>query len=226
MNIKRIFITGFILLLPMMITIFVIHLAFRFINYNFAQPLGALILSILHLITGFSLLKEELPLLRGLIGFPLVLIIIIFIGYLSTLLGRRVFTAVEKYLLLKIPIVSLIYPYAKQLIDTFLDKEKRTEFKAVVALQYPRQGIYAVGFVTSDGLKDVKSASGKQLITVFIPSSPTPFTGYTMMVPKEEIINLNMTVDEAIRFVVSGGILTPDGERSKEVVPLGTPPSQ
>ncbi|MFH1230661.1 MAG: DUF502 domain-containing protein [Planctomycetota bacterium] len=209
MNIKRIFITGIIFLLPTLITIFLLLLAFRFLSNTIAQPLGALVLTIAHLITGISF-TEYASWLNPLIGFPLSLVIIFLVGYITaSFVGRRLFSAAEKYLLQKIPIVSSIYPYAKQFVDMFLKQEKKAEFKAVVSLQYPRQGLYAIGFVTSEGLKDIKTASGKDIITVFVPSSPTPFTGYTVLVPKEETIPLNMTVDDAIRFVVSGGILTP-----------------
>jgi uncharacterized membrane protein len=242
MNIKRIFITGVIFLLPTLITIFVISLALKFLNIYFAQPLGAIILSILHLATGLSILKEQADLFRAIIGFPVALGIIILVGYLAvTFLGQRILAGIEKYLLQKFPVVSFIYPYAKQFIDTFWKKDKQTEFKSVVAVEYPRKGIYSIGFITSEGIKEVNNASGKELVTVFVPNSPTPFTGFTILFPKEEVISLNMTVDEAIRFVVSGGILTPstnpdgfseqepgtgNGASIKEAVPSGTPPQQ
>lgn len=209
MNFKRIFMTGVILLLPTLITIFIISLALKFLNIYIAQPLGGVVLAILNLIIDLPVLKEHVALFSALIGFLMALLIVIFVGYLALILGRWIFVGVEKYLLLRIPVVSLIYPYAKQLIDTFLNKDKKAEFKAVVAVEYPRKGIYSIGFVTSEGLKDLKTASGKEFISIFVPSSPAPFTGWTIMVPKEEIINMNMTVDDAIRFVVSGGILTP-----------------
>lgn len=209
MNLKRIFITGIILLLPTLITILVLTIAIQFLNGYIAQPLGGMALSILNLITDLSILKEHAAFFRALIGFPMALLIIIFVGYLATILGKWVFGAIEKHLLLRIPIVSFIYPHAKQFIDTFLNKDKKAEFRSVVVVEYPRKGIYSIGFVTSEGIPEVRNALGKELITVFVPTSPAPFTGFTMMFPKEDVILLNMTIDEAIRFVVSGGILTP-----------------
>jgi uncharacterized membrane protein len=209
MNLKRIFATGVILLLPTLITIVILTIAVQFLNSYIAQPLGGMVLSILSLITDLSILKEHAAIFRAIIGFPLALLIVIFVGYFATILGRWLFVGIEKYLLMRIPIVSLIYPYAKQLIDTFLNKDKKKDFKAVVAVEYPRKGIYAIGFITSDGIKDLQASSGKEIVTVFMPSSPTPFTGWTIMAPKEEIISLTMSVDDAIRFLVSGGILTP-----------------
>lgn len=226
MNLKRIFITGIILLLPTLITIVILTIAIQFLNGYIAQPLGGLALTILSLITDLSILKDHAAFFRALIGFPIALLIVIFVGYLATMLGRWIFVGVEKYLLLRIPIVSLIYPYAKKLIDTFLDKDKRKEFKAVVAMEYPRKGIYSIGFVTSEGLKDLNTSLGKQFVNIFVPSSPAPFTGWTIMVPKEEVIHMNMTIDDAIRFMVSGGILTPNEVDIKKAVPSGTPPQQ
>jgi uncharacterized membrane protein len=208
MNIKRIFITGLIFLIPTLISIFIIILVFGFLDRNFAQPVGSLILTILYFITKLSLINEYAYILAPILGFAVFLIIALLTGYLTiTLLGQRILRAIENYFLKKFPIINLIYPYAKQFTDIFTNKEKYRDFKFVVALEYPRKGLYCLGFITSDGIKEIKTASGRELLTVFIPSSPTPFTGYTLMVPKEEVVKLRMTVDEAIRFVVSGGIL-------------------
>ncbi|MEW6027063.1 MAG: DUF502 domain-containing protein [Planctomycetota bacterium] len=217
MNFKKIFIAGLILLLPMMITIFIITLAFKFINANFAQPLGAMILSVWDLITGMNISKEDLPIWRGIVGFPLVAIIIIFIGYLTSILGKKLFSRTEKYILLNIPIVNLVYPYAKQFIDTFISAEKKTEFKSVVAVEFPHSGIYATGFITADGLKGLRKHTGKKIITVFVATSPAPFTGFTLFVPEDKVIPLNITIDEALRIIMSGGVLTPPNQQTQPV---------
>ncbi|MFH0889068.1 MAG: DUF502 domain-containing protein [Planctomycetota bacterium] len=218
MNLKKIFITGIILLLPTLITIFLLLLAFRFLSNNIAQPLGGLVLAVLQ-VAGINL-NEYATFLKPLIGFPLALGIIFIVGYITaTFVGRRIFGILEKNVLQKIPIVSLIYPYAKQLIDLFVGDKKKAAFKSVVSIQYPRPGIYAIGFITSEGLSEIRNVTGKQCVTVFIPSSPTPFTGWTIMVPEDEVIKLNMTVDEAIRFVVSGGILTPNNSGNSDELP-------
>lgn len=214
LTLKRVFVTGILFLLPTMITIFLIIFAFNFLDAYIARPLGGSILYILQLITNLEFLKNNAKILTPLIGFPVAILITIIVGYLAvTFFGRRLLHWVEKHLLGRFPIVSLIYPHAKKLTATFLDKDKKAEFKAVVAVEYPRHGVYSIGFVTSEGLKDVRKSSGKELLTVFMPSSPTPFTGYTIQVSKDEVIYLNMSVDDAIRFCVSGGILTPTDEK-------------
>ena len=211
MKIKRILMTGLVFLLPALITVFIILLVFRFLNDYVAQPAGALVLSSLRLSSSWSVPPEYAVLITSLIGFAVVLTVILLIGYITTRsLGRRLFLLLEKYLFHKLPVIGFIYPHAKQFTDTFLDLGKKNEFKAAVSVQFPSPGIYAVGFLTSDGLDEVRNASGKKLVTVFVPNTPAPFTGVTVMFPEEDIIRLNITVDDAIRFIMSGGILTPN----------------
>jgi uncharacterized membrane protein len=112
----------------------------------------------------------------------------------------------------KIPLVRSIYPYAKQLVDFFL-AERSFDFDTVVAVPYPRHGLYSMGFVTSSAMKTLRKTSGDNLISIFIPSSPMPMTGYTIFVPVEEVVPLPITVDEALRTIVSGGVLIPPHER-------------
>ena len=81
-----------------------------------------------------------------------------------------------------------------------------------MAIQYPRKGIYSIGFVTSEGLKDVTNETGVEMVSIFIPSSPTPITGYTILVPREEVLHLNMTADEALRFTISAGVILPPSQ--------------
>ena len=203
--------TGLVFLLPALITVFIILLVFRFLNDYVAQPAGAVVLSALHLSSSLSVPPEYAVLVTSLVGFAVVLTVILLIGYITTIsLGRRLFLLLEKYLFHKLPVIGFIYPHAKQFTDTFLDLGRKNEFKAVVAVQFPRPGVYAVGFITSDGLEEVKNASGKKLVTVFVPNTPAPLTGFTVMLPEEEIIRLNLTIDDAFRFLISGGILTPN----------------
>jgi len=220
LTLRKVFVTGILFLLPAMITVFLVIFTYDLLDSYIAGPLGIAVLYILHSLTDAEFLKMNEKVLTPLIGFPMAIIIIIIVGYLTaTFFGRRLLHWVEKHVLGRFPIVSAIYPHAKKLTVTFLDKDKKAEFKAVVALEYPRQGIYSIGFVTSDGLEDVRKASGKELLTVFMPSSPTPFTGYTIQIAKQEAIYLNMSVDAAIRFSVSGGILTPDNPPRRASLP-------
>jgi uncharacterized membrane protein len=183
------------------------------------MPLGYLIISIVQM-TPVEISKS--PLWASLVGFPVTTIIIYLIGYFTaSFLGRKLFKSIEIWIMTRFPLIKEIYPYAKQFIDTFISVDKKTEFKSVVAVEFPHPGMYVTGFITADGLKDLRTYTGKKIITVFIANSPAPFTGFTLFVPEDKVVPLNMTIDEALRMVMSGGVLTPlhqqpDKEKEKE----------
>jgi uncharacterized membrane protein len=141
-------------------------------------------------------------------GFFLAIIGVCFIGaFLASFAGRAIWRIIEKGFA-SIPLVKKVYPYIKQITDFVLAK-KKLSFNKVVALQYPRKGVWSVGMVTGTGLKKIVNAREKEFLTVFVPSSPTPFTGYVIMTPKDETIELDMSIEEALRFTISGGVITP-----------------
>jgi uncharacterized membrane protein len=108
----------------------------------------------------------------------------------------------------KLPLVKQVYPYIKQITDFILSRPDFS-FSKVVAIQYPRTGVWSLGLVTGKGIQKIVEAHQREFLTVFVPSSPTPFTGYVIMTAKDETIELDMTVEEALRFTVSGGVITP-----------------
>jgi len=148
------------------------------------------------------------------ISILVVLTTILLVGlWFSGFVGRRIYRAFEKTLN-RLPVVGAIYPHIKQITEFFFGEDKKIEFQGVVAIQYPRQGVYSIGFLTGSSSINVNRAAQKELLSVFIPSSPMPITGYTIFVPASEIIDLPLSVDEALRTVISGGVLLPDHERS------------
>ena len=143
-----------------------------------------------------------------LVGFLIAIILVYFMGFfLASFLGRASWRAAER-LLHRIPLIRAIYPNIKQVTD-FLLSERTVEFSGVVAVEYPRKGIWSVGLSTGGPLKQVQNRVSGELAAVFIPSSPTPITGYVIQVPREDIIELNMTIDEGLRFTISGGVIKP-----------------
>lgn len=123
-------------------------------------------------------------------------------------IGRAFYKRIEK-MMVAVPVIRKVYPYIKQLVDFLISDEDKPKFSRVVAVEYPRKGIWSVGFMTGGSLQSIEKKLPDS-ITVFIPSSPTPFTGYTITVQKKDTIDLPITVEEAIRFAVSGGVLVPD----------------
>jgi uncharacterized membrane protein len=148
-------------------------------------------------------------------GFILALLGVVFIGaVLASVAGRALWRMFERALM-NIPVVKKIYPYIKQITDFMLTR-RALSFSKVVAIQYPRKGVWSVAMVTGTGLKKLVSSAQKEFLTVFVPTSPTPFTGYVIMTPKDETIELDMTIEEALRFTISGGVITPAEQKAFE----------
>jgi len=143
-----------------------------------------------------------------LLGFVIAVIFVYFLGYfLASFIGRSAWRSAES-LITRVPLIKQVYVNIKQVTD-FLFSERRVEFSGVVAAQYPRRGLWSIGLATGPPLRAIQRVSENDLVTVFIPSSPTPVTGYVITVPREDVIELEMTIDEALRFTISGGVLKP-----------------
>jgi len=141
-------------------------------------------------------------------GFIVAIIGVCAIGaFLASVVGRTLWHMIEKTLT-NLPLIKQVYPYIKQVTDFLLAKKNLT-FSKVVAFEYPRKGTWSIGLVTGTGLRRVVDKLGREFLTVFVPTSPTPFTGYVIMTPKDESIELEMSIEEALRFVISGGVITP-----------------
>ncbi|MFH1614759.1 MAG: DUF502 domain-containing protein [Planctomycetota bacterium] len=150
-------------------------------------------------------------------GFVVALVAVCIVGaILASVVGKTLWRLLEKFLL-KIPVIRRVYPYIKQITDFVLSRE-RPSFTRVVAIEYPRKGLWSVALVTGTGLKKVVNSMKKDYLTVFVPSSPTPFTGYVLTVAKDDVIDLDMSIEEAMRFVVSGGVITPETEAWDEMI--------
>jgi len=156
-------------------------------------------------------LRGAIPLPRW-IGLVIAGAVVLGLGYLASgFIGRTAINSFDK-MLHRVPIVRSVYPYTKQLVDFFLS-ERELEFDTVVAAPYPSDGVYAIGFVTGGGLKSVHEALGGEYVSVFVPTSPMPMTGFTVFLEAKKLIPLDITVDEAVRIVVSVGVLIPVREQ-------------
>ena len=131
------------------------------------------------------------------------LIIITFIGWLSlSFLGKKFFELFNN-ILKKIPILRTIYSAIGQMTETFTKSDNKQ--KSVVLLEYPRKGIWAVGFATRENEGLIKNKIGEKIINVFVPTTPNPTSGFLLMIPKKDLIYLNVTFEQASKFIVSAG---------------------
>lgn len=154
-----------------------------------------------------------------LLGFLLVLYLL---GkFLAAGLGRWVWNTFE-VMIGRVPIISNVYSSVKQVTD-FAFSQTELQYTRVVAVQYPRKGCWSMGFVTSEGMLDVRTAANEPIMTVLIPTSPMPATGFTITVPKSETIDLNVTIDQAIQFCVSCGVVIPSQQQQSKIAGMTVP---
>ena len=131
------------------------------------------------------------------------LLVITFIGWLSlSFLGKKFFEFFNN-ILKKIPILRTIYSAIGQMTETFTKSDSKQ--KSVVLLEYPRKGIWAVGFTTKENKGIIRDKVGEEILNVFIPTTPNPTSGFLLMVPKKELIYLDVTFEQASKFIVSAG---------------------
>ncbi len=211
-NFRSYFFRGMAALLPTILTIWIFVQCYVFIQGKISIHINRAIVKLILLITDTW---EEAFLVDfwvdgpgRITGFFAAVIGVCFIGaFLASVMGRTLWHFVEKNLM-RVPLVRKVYPYIKQVTDFFLAK-KSLEFSKVVAFEYPRKETWSIGLVTGTGLKKVAQSKATDFFTVFVPTSPTPFTGYVIMVPRTETIELEMSIEEALRFVISAGVITP-----------------
>ncbi len=157
----------------------------------------------------------ELTYLRPYYAVPFFLAVFILFLYL---LGKSMAAGIGSFFwgrlergIHRLPLVRSVYSAVKQVTDFFFS-EQQMKFTRVVAVEYPRTGMWSIAFVTSEGFQAIRAASNEPLVGVFIPTSPMPMTGYALTVRKSEVVDLHMTIDEAIQFIVSCGLVIPTGE--------------
>jgi uncharacterized membrane protein len=143
-----------------------------------------------------------------------VLVLYLLGKFLAVGMGRWLWARSEA-LIQRVPLVRNVYSAVKQVTD-FVFKEQTVEFNRVVAVEYPRKGMWSIGFVTGEGMLNVRSAVAEPIVTLLLPTSPIPGTGFTVTVPKSDTIELDITVDQAIQFIVSCGVVIPPQQLYRE----------
>jgi uncharacterized membrane protein len=143
------------------------------------------------------------------LGIIFSLTIIIITGIIATnYFGQRLVKSGES-LLARIPLVRSIYNAVKQVVNAILHTNSQA-FRKVIMIEYPRKGVWSIGFLTGNCNEEVSKVTGEQMIAVFIPTTPNPTSGFLVMVPKIHSIELDMTVDEALKFIISLGVMQPN----------------
>jgi len=218
---KSYFLRGLAVLLPTMLTIWILVWGYSFINDKISIHIKKGLEKLIILAGGSpeELAKLWISAALSIAGFLIALVAVCIVGaLLASVVGKALWWRIEKFIM-NTPLLRRIYPYVKQVTDFLLTQEQKKLFSRVVAVEYPRRDAWSIGFVTGSGLKKIVDNQEKEFLTILIPNSPTPVTGYVIVVPKEDTIPLDMTVEEAFRFAISAGVIAPDSERVTPALP-------
>ncbi len=203
-KIRGYFLTGLVAILPLVVTIWILYQVFLFVDSKLVVIVRPVI----------EPLKLPLPWFwigKGL-ALLTILILILLIGLITrNVLGRRLLRWGEG-LLSRIPIVSRIYLFVRQVAEALLGQKKKL-FERVVLVEYPRKGVYSIGFVTKEAAPEIGEKTGKKMLTVFISTTPNPTSGVLMLFPEEDTIPLEMNIEEGMKLIVSGGTVIPPSRK-------------
>jgi len=195
-RLKKYFIAGLVVFVPMAVTIYSFFLAINFADGLLGKYLEP------YFAESFGFYFSGISILVG------VYIIIVIGFFVTNFFGQKIYGLVER-LFIKLPFFKQVYPAIKEMAIFLFSREQLKQFRQVVIIEYPRKGIYSFGFLTNETSKKITEKVRRDLCNLFIPSSPSPLTGFTVMVPKKDIIFLDITVEEAFKFILSGGVVNP-----------------
>ena len=194
------FVAGLLVLIPLSLTIYVVYQLFGFID-------GILNKSISQAFYAALGIDGRPPYIPGL-GFLTLLVLIFFSGILArNFIGKRLIFWSEN-ILGRIPVIRHIYGTFQQISQAFLADQSQV-FKRAALIEYPKKDIYSIGFITQDTRGPVQDCLDKDVVSVFLPTTPNPTSGYLLFVPKADVTLLDITVEEALKLVISGGSIVP-----------------
>jgi len=194
------FFTGLLVTIPVFVTVWVFYFLINKLNQLLLEP-------IMNVLSGW-LPGQNVEGLTKIVIFIVLVFILTGIGFAArNIILRKVFQFGER-ILYKLPLVGAIYGGMKEVSYAFLGR-KQSIFKRVVILEYPRKGVYSLGFVTSEESGEAQKKTNQEVVTIFLPTVPNPATGVFVMAPKQDVINLDMSVADGIKVVISGGAVIP-----------------
>lgn len=205
---RNAFFTGLVILLPLGVTIIVI----QFLISKVGTPTSDFIFWFID-----PALRSQswvAPLLD--IGATIVVFLMItLLGAISSYFLGRLILSVTERIMSSVPFISTVYKTVKQIVETF-SKQKKAVFQKCVLVEYPKSGTYALGFLTSTSKGEIQDKTKANVFNVFVPTTPNPTSGFLLMVPEDEIIDLEMSISDGMKLVISGGALIP-GDKAKKI---------
>ena len=149
------------------------------------------------------------------LGLVVLVLAMMLVGAITASFFGRLWVRISERLLNQMPVIRSVYSAVKQILETVLAQQSNA-FREAVLIEYPRRGLWAIGFLTGQTKGEVQNLTEEDCINVFLPTTPNPTSGFLLFVPKKDIVHLSMSVEEAIKMVISGGIITPPDRRSPE----------
>jgi uncharacterized membrane protein len=195
-KIRKTFFTGLLVLIPISLTIYIFIILFHFLDGILKDSVTQFLINQI----GLTQVKAPIP---GL-GILVLLALIFLTGtFARNYLGNK-FLAIGDYIVTHIPLINRTYIAIREISEAILS-EKREIFKKAVLIEYPRKNLYSIAFFTQDTKGKVQDTIDKDVVSVFIPTTPNPTSGYLLFVPKSDIIDLDLPVEDALKLVISGG---------------------
>jgi uncharacterized membrane protein len=190
-ELRKIFFAGLLVLTPIVVTLYVFYQLFVKIDGLLGGKL-------------WELTGKRIP---GM-GFVAVILLILFTGVIArNFIGKKLIQMAEA-IMNRIPLINRIYSAVQQLSQAFFSG-KRAVFQRAVLIEFPKKGSYCIGFQTSETKGEIQRQTKKEVLSIFLPTSPNPTSGYLLFVPKEKVYPLRMSVEEALKLVISGGAVLP-----------------
>jgi len=206
-RIRNVFITGLLITLPIALTYFILQ--FLFNNLDALSPVFTKVL-----------IDAGAPLPEGYripaLGLVITLLIVLIVGWFTTNFFGKQMIKLGESIVEKIPFVRRIYKGSKQVVQSIAHADT-SAFRKVVLLEFPRRGMLAIGFVTGESRGEVQQYTADNVLNVFVPTMPNPTSGFLVFVPPEELTEVEMSIEDGIKYVVSGGIVSTDGLKLTEV---------
>ena len=196
-RIRNIFITGLLITLPIALTYFILQFLFK--NLDTLSPVFTKVL-----------IDMGAPIPEGYripaLGLVITLLIVLAVGWFTTNFFGKQMINIGESLVEKIPFVRKIYKGSKQVVQSIAHADT-TAFRKVVLLEFPRRGMLAIGFVTGSARGEVQEYTREDVLNVFVPTMPNPTSGFLVFAPPEDLTEINMSIEDGIKYVVSGGIV-------------------
>lgn len=194
-KLRRSFVAGLLLVAPLAVTLFVVRLAFRYLSG---------VLSPVVTWTGLARYTANIDLLAQTLAAVILATVVVLLGFVAQRsVGKRLFGGFDR-LVAFVPLVSTVYSSVRQVGEALGDRA--TRYQEVVIVEYPRLGVYSLGFVTAESPADAERVSGERTYNVFVPNSPNPTAGAPLLVPESRVHETNLSVRRGLRLVVTTGI--------------------